>query len=169
MSSNFNSGRLHYKGYSRGEARPALGFSVELLLALGGQAIKLGAAIVFGSSPFGFEEATKLEAMECWIERAFFYFEELLGGLVNPLGDGVAVLRAPDERLEDEHLERALDEIAGVGVFFPKHLMGKVPETARRCQQCTKCFYGMGAGADVPLNGIDRIGPFEVVPCYKAK
>ena len=125
MSSSFNSGRLHYEGYSRGKARPALGFSVELLLAFGGQAIKLGATIVFGCPPLGFEEAAEFEAVQGGVECAFFYFEELLGGLVYPLGDGVAVLWAADECLEDEHFEGALDEVAGVGVFFPKHLMGK--------------------------------------------
>ena len=115
---------MHDEGYGSGKACPALGFGIEALLALVGELVELGAAVVFGGSPAGFEQAAEFESMEGGVERAFFDLEQLLGGLVDPLGDRVAVKRAAGEGFEDEHLQGALDEVAGVVGFFPNHLRG---------------------------------------------
>jgi hypothetical protein len=53
----------------------------------------------------------RLEAVERRIERAGLD-PQVLGGLLDVLGDGVAVSRAVEQRAEDEQLERALEELA---------------------------------------------------------
>src|SRR5579859_671627 len=127
-------GRLHDEGYRRGKARPALRFGVQALLAFGSELVKLGAAVLFGCSPVRFEQAAQFKAMEGWVERSFFHLEQLLRGLMNPLRDGVAMQWTTGESLEDEHFQSALDEFAGVGVFFPNHLRGKLAANRQRCQ-----------------------------------
>jgi hypothetical protein len=65
------------------------------------------------------------------IERAFFDFEQLLRGLMDPFGHCVTMKRPARQGFEDKHFKRALDQVAGIRiVFFPKHLMGRLTETA---------------------------------------
>ena len=87
------------------------GLGAELFPALGGELVVLGFAVVLGESPLGLEPAALLHAVEGGVERALFDLESLVGGLADPGGDGVAVSRPPREGLEDQEVERALEEI----------------------------------------------------------
>jgi hypothetical protein len=49
--------------------------------------------------------------MEREVERAILDVERVARGVLDPAGDGVPVARAPDEGLENERVERALDEL----------------------------------------------------------
>ena len=46
----------------------------------------------------------------------------VLGGLLDRARDPLAVLRAEDERAEDQHVERALHEHQAVAIFSGRHL-----------------------------------------------
>src|SRR6185437_11043285 len=111
------------------------GLGSELAAALRGELIELRFAIVFGETPVGFEPAALFHAMEGGVERAFFYLEPLIGRVANPRRDGVAVSGAPGEGLEDEEVERALEEIEVGGAHggcSPELLMGVTDGETRR-------------------------------------
>ena len=81
--------------------------------------------------------------MQCGVECAFFDFEQLLGGLVNPLGDGISMKRTAGDGLEDKHLESAGNEFAWGGVFFPKHIRGKIDGSVAdvKCDRIVDVLY----------------------------
>src|ERR1043165_4243838 len=81
--------------------------------------IELGFAVVLGESPLGLDPLPLLHPVERGVESALFYREGPFGGLPDPLSDGVAVAGTPGEGLEDEHIERALEEIEVGGHCFP--------------------------------------------------
>lgn len=103
--------RGEYAGDGVGEALPLGGFVVEVLSAFGGEAVEAGFAIVFGDAVFALDEPGFEEALEGGVERAVAYLEDVVGALLNGVGDGVAVGAAQDEGLQDEQVERALEEI----------------------------------------------------------
>src|SRR3989442_2940579 len=55
--------------------------------------------------------------MQRGIQGAFFHAQHIVGGLVNPFGDGVAVFLPAHEGLQDEHVKRALQEISRIVLF----------------------------------------------------
>ena len=58
-----------------------------------GECVVFRAAIVFGSTPAGFDPASTFEAVEGGIQRALLNLENVAGNLLNALGDGPTVLR----------------------------------------------------------------------------
>ena len=105
---------------------PDGGLRAELFPALRGELVVLGFAIVLGKPPFGLEQSAFLHAVERGVERALLDLESLVGGLADPRRDGVAVARTPGEGLEDEEVERALEEVEidGRPRVSPEMLMG---------------------------------------------
>src|SRR5262249_48149953 len=61
--------------------------------------------------PLGLQPAALLEAMQRRVERAGFDFEEVVGLRADRLADAMAVLRSPQQRPQDEHVEGALEEL----------------------------------------------------------
>jgi len=70
---------------------PALLVVAEAAAAFGGEAVVLGAAIVVGEAPLGFDPALFLHAVESGVERAFLGQEGFVGRLLDGRDDGVAV------------------------------------------------------------------------------
>src|SRR5439155_985186 len=62
-------------------------------------------------APLALHPAALLEAVEGGVERALADLEDLAGELLDPAGGGVAVGGAPGEGLEDEQVERPLEEV----------------------------------------------------------
>src|SRR5215510_11594109 len=60
-------------------------------------------AIVLRSSPLSFDPALFLHAIERRIERSLLDFQDVVGGLLNPLNDFVSVQRPARERSQNEH------------------------------------------------------------------
>ncbi len=75
--------------------------------------VEARAPIFFGDAPDGFDEAARLEAIECLVQRAVDQLEIAVRPLLQPVGDRIAVERAKRERLEDEHLEVAAQNREG--------------------------------------------------------
>src|SRR5262245_4898914 len=73
--------------------------------------VVLGFAAGLGDPPLFGEEPFALEAVERGIERAFLDDDVVRRRLANPAADGVAVARPPADRLEDQDVERAREQI----------------------------------------------------------
>src|SRR5688500_14899056 len=101
--------------HGRGVAGPRARLGAELGAAASGEAVVLGAPVVLREPPLGLDPAALLQAVEGGVEGALLDAEGVVGRLADPARDGVAVARAPAEGLEDEDVERALEELERVG------------------------------------------------------
>src|SRR6266446_788596 len=119
-------------GDGGGELAPGAFFAFELFAACGGEVVILGAAIVFGGAPAGFDPAATFEAMQRGIEGALLNLQNVLGGLLDALGDGPAVLRLESKGFEDEEIEGALGEIE----FFGRHAVTPCASTGGGYRGC---------------------------------
>src|ERR1700735_631191 len=103
-------------GNCHGNAIPALGFEFELFTAGPGEAIKLGATIIFGIAPKGRYPALFLHAVQGGEERAGLNDEGTAGDLLNPAGNSEAVHFAGDQGFQNQHVEGALQQSSGFGI-----------------------------------------------------
>jgi len=103
--------RLGERGLIESESVPGRGLGAELRATLGRQLVELGFAVVLAAAPLALDPAALLEAVQGGVERAFTYGENVICELLDPSGDGVSVRGSPRERLEDEEVERALQEV----------------------------------------------------------
>src|ERR1043166_1905436 len=108
---------------------PERELGAELGPPLRGQPVVLRPAVVLREAPLGGEPAAALQPVEGGVERAFFDQELLAAPLPDPGGDGIAVARAPGERLEDQEVEGALEKVERGGGGSHNDLMGKVPRS----------------------------------------
>src|SRR4051812_48703598 len=83
----------------------------ELTFAEGGETIVLRLAVVFGVAPFGLEPAALLETMQRRVERALLDLQPVFRDVLDPAQDAQAVHRTPAQRLEDDEVEGAADEV----------------------------------------------------------
>jgi len=90
---------------------PTTGLAGELLAADGGEAIEAGFAIVFGGAPLGADPTAVLEAVEGRVQRAMFNLEDFVGAVFDDMGDGMAMSRTEEKRLQDQKIEGALKEV----------------------------------------------------------
>ncbi len=114
-------GRTQNLGDGSGEFVPFAGFESELAAAFGGEAVELGATIVFGGAFFGGDPATFNEAVESGIERALFDLQHVVGVEFDGFGDGVAVGGAKEQGAEDEQVEGTLEQFDAFLLFFSRH------------------------------------------------
>src|SRR5687767_6336111 len=87
--------------------------------ALACQRVIAGAAVVCGDLPLGSNQVLPFEPVQRRIERALPQLEHALRPLFDALGDAPPVHRLELERLEHQHVERALQEVAFVGHVVP--------------------------------------------------
>jgi hypothetical protein len=89
---------------------------LELPLPLAGELVVAGSAVVVGRAPLGADPAPAQHPLERRVERALVDLEDVAGDLAEPERDPPAVHGLEGERLEDEHLERSLEEFGADGV-----------------------------------------------------
>ncbi len=65
----------------------------------------------FVDAPLGLDQALVLESMERGVERALLDLKHVPGDCLDALGDRPAVSRLGGDGLEDQHVERALNEV----------------------------------------------------------
>ena len=68
--------------------------------------------------PIRFQPAAVFQAIQRRVEGALANLKRVLGDLLQPLNDSVTVDGFERGDLQDEHVERALEE---VGLFMPRH------------------------------------------------
>src|SRR5437868_4113661 len=73
--------------------------------------VELRLAIVLRCPPLGGDPASILEAMQRGVERALVHLQDIARDLLNPLGYPPAVHGLKGERFQDEHVERALEDV----------------------------------------------------------
>ena len=89
-----------------------------MFLAFGGNAVKLGALFLLCLRPLGNDPSLPLHTMEGRVKRASLYLQNIPGLRANRLADAVAMLRAPLQRLKNEHVERSLQKLNPVQVWL---------------------------------------------------
>ena len=100
---------------------PVAGLIPEALPAGRRQRIQLGAPVVLGDLPLPFDEAVAFEPPKRGEEGSGIDLEHSLADLFEPRTDPVSVHRLEPEGLENEHVERALDERTGPVAVIHRH------------------------------------------------
>jgi len=90
---------------------PVGAFGAKLPASGLGQLVKLGLAPRFARLPFRLEPAAGFEAMERRVELTLLALQQILGDLLQPLRNGIPVQRTWSRDLQDQHVERALQQI----------------------------------------------------------
>src|SRR5204863_5160239 len=93
------------------DARPLVGFFLQLPPALRGEAVVLGVAACFGLAEGRLQPARLLHAVQGGKERPGFDVERAARHLFDAPGDAEAMALAEGERLEDEEVESALQQL----------------------------------------------------------
>jgi hypothetical protein len=70
------------------------------------------AAVVLGGAPERRDPSPVLEAMQGRIERSVFDLQHVVGALLDGVRDGMAVGGAEHEGLQDEKIQRSLQQLA---------------------------------------------------------
>src|SRR6185369_4795338 len=88
---------------------------------LGGQLVVPRPLVRLAGPPLRLQPAALDLAMQRWIERAGLHLQEVVGLLADGLADAVAVTGAPLQRAEDEHVERALEQLEAAIFWRLRH------------------------------------------------
>src|SRR5262245_62169397 len=105
------SGFLEDEADAAREALPR-GFLLSKTLLTGlRQSIEARAPIVLGRAPVSGDPALFLEPLQRRIERTLLHLQDLVRELSNPLRDRPAMQRFERDRLEDEKVDGALDQV----------------------------------------------------------
>ena len=122
MAQSSVAGRIHDSADHADELRPAIALARQLRLARRGQLVVLRLVIGFADAPLGLQPAALFEAMQRRIERAGFDLEQIVRLRADRLADAVAVLRAPLQGPQDQHVERALKQLEPLGIGCFGHI-----------------------------------------------
>src|ERR1039458_1690046 len=92
------------------ELLPLAHLAHELLSTEGGEIVETRLAIVRRGAPRRPDPLPRLEALERRVERAVVHKERLSRSTLNGTGDALPVLRATEQRAQDDEVEGALQE-----------------------------------------------------------
>lgn len=104
-----------------GAAFPLLGFGCECFATPGREAIVLGASIVLCGAPLGLHVAGAFHAAKRREQGTCVHAEDAAADLLYAKSDTVAVHGLEGQGLQDQHFQRALNEVA-VCVWFDHSL-----------------------------------------------
>ncbi len=110
-------GCLQRIGHRQSDGLPLLGFHIQLSLSRLGKPVELRAAIVFRIAPERAQPARFLHAVKGRKQRTGLDQESSSRDLFNAPGNAQAVKFSWPQRLEDEQIERALQEICFLGLI----------------------------------------------------
>src|SRR5260221_410039 len=102
---------IEYAADRGDQAIELLTLGSELFAAGRSQRVKARAAIVFRRAPFALHPAFEQQALQRGIQRALADLQDVFGEHAQALRDAVAMLLAAGERLQDQQVERAGQEI----------------------------------------------------------
>src|SRR6185436_17497993 len=93
------------------EAQPRVVLGLGGRSTLARQRVELRLAVVLGGTPFGLDKSLLFQPIQRRIQRPFLNPEHIVRELMEPRGDAVPVVRGGGEALQDEQVERALQEV----------------------------------------------------------
>jgi hypothetical protein len=93
------------------ELLPATCLPEELFSPSGGELIKAGLAIVLGRAPFRTDPTAILQPVQGGVKRTVLNLQDFVGAVLDNVGNGVTVGWAEKQCLQDQQIERALQEI----------------------------------------------------------
>ena len=96
-----------------GIARPRLQLAPQLRAALRRQRVELRPSIISRRPPLGADPLLRLEPMECRVEGALLDAKHVVGRLLDPPCDSVAMNRPAADGLEDEQIKRTAQDLDG--------------------------------------------------------
>jgi hypothetical protein len=111
---------------------PAGGLDLELLSARARERVELGPPGVLALAPLGVEPPGPLQPLQRGEERARVHLEHAARDARNAPGDAEAVHRLEAQRLADEHVQRALDDV-GAGFVHDATRVLPVPLDPKSC------------------------------------
>lgn len=88
---------------------------MEVLGACGRQGVNANTAVGGGNGPFDFNQIFLEKALESGVEGAFFDLQQVVGGALDVLDEGVTVERLALEGAENHHFEGAGEQVALLG------------------------------------------------------
>src|SRR6266542_133645 len=115
---------------------PAAAFARQLFPAGRAELVVLRALIVVRHAPFGSDPSLFFEAMQRRVQRPGFKLEHLTRSGPDRLTDAVAVLRPPAKGLEDEHVQRSLEQLDPVAV--PRRLWHGCRHSTPKAGDCLR-------------------------------
>jgi hypothetical protein len=131
----------------------------------GCERVILRAPVVFRRAPLRRKQSAQLEAVQSGIERAFLHAQDVLRSIVNKLRDRVAVQRATAQRPKDQHIERALNQVARFAFIFSHNLLMGVSRFL--AEGASGGERGPARSPKLLVN--DRFGAFVEYPTYKVQ
>src|SRR4029453_11031704 len=94
-----------------GQPQPPFELGLRGAPSFAGQLVELGFSVVLRRSPFGLDQALLLHAVQSRIERSLFDLQHLVRQLVDTQRDAISMVRAGAEALENQQVERALEQV----------------------------------------------------------
>ena len=90
---------------------PVRSFAFQLLAARARELVELCLSTGVGAAPLSLQPAAFFEPVQRWIERSLLNVQRVARHLFQPLRNRVAVQWAEGDDLEDEEVERALQQV----------------------------------------------------------
>lgn len=90
---------------------PTAGLMSELLATGRSEAIVAGLAIILGRAPEGGDPTAVLEAVQRRVQRSVFHLQNFRRTVLNDVRNRVAVRGPWVERLEDQQVQRSLEQV----------------------------------------------------------
>src|SRR5262249_55255853 len=126
------SGRLEDSSDRARVSAPGRHFRTELSPTARRERVVLRLPVVFGHAPLGVDGAAILEAMQGLVQRGVDDHETAAAVSLDPLTHGVAVERTQRQGFQNENVEGAVQEIAGVTGHLDLPLTRLVQDLVRR-------------------------------------
>jgi hypothetical protein len=101
------------------EQCPLFCFFAQAGMALSGQLIEFGAAVIVRDSPFGCDESGVFQAIQGRIKRPLFDLEHLSGDLLDTQEDAIAMQRAQGRSFQNQQIQRSGKKIGERFHFTP--------------------------------------------------
>jgi len=90
----------------------------ELTVARGGELVVAPAAVVLGDAPGRLEPSSSLHAQQRGVQRPLGDEEDVAGHRLDAVGDAPSMHGLEGERLQNQHLQGALEKLGAVGRHF---------------------------------------------------
>jgi hypothetical protein len=110
-SADFPSAGVQNSLHRKSELLPTDSLDVQTAAARRRQFVDSRATIILRCSHLGLDVAAQLEPVESWVQRPLARIQPVTGNLSNTVGDTPAVIGAKGKDLQNQYVERTLEEV----------------------------------------------------------